>query len=159
MQDSFTVRYDMSYKETVASALYTISRLKVLRGLVTFLLVILLLLSVLTGFIGFLLNVGALLSVTIVFFLMLLARAYFTRKRNARQYKNLTFDFTHWGMTVTGGIDFSSQWHKILAVKETRLFFVFFSQYNVHFFIQKRMFRDEAECMAFREFLRAKMHG
>jgi hypothetical protein len=74
-------------------------------------------------------------------------------------FKNMTYQFTHWGLyTKSDLVDDSVPWRNLVKVKETKSFiFLYFSKEAAHV-IQKKMFRHVDELEHFRNFMNAHIN-
>ena len=134
MQESFTVRQDLTFREFLSSTLYYFFSGRLLKR---FLLLVfgLTLLSTFLGFAttskGFdlasvfynLVPLGILTLLVVVFTFFICLYIY---QIKAYLFKNMSYDFTHWGITRQGEkTEFSKPWRGITRVKETKAFFYF----------------------------------
>jgi hypothetical protein len=73
-------------------------------------------------------------------------------------FKNITYQYTNWGVERLGeGLAFSAQWNKFIKLVETKQFlFVYLNESNAHV-IQKRMFKDQEEMDELRQFIAQKI--
>jgi len=70
-------------------------------------------------------------------------------------FRNVTYQFTHWGMEKEGEmVHTSNAWREITKFKESKnYFFIYTGGIDVHF-IQKRMFTDFLQVDQFRDMLK-----
>ena len=96
---------------------------------------------------------GVLISLVIYMLLLLLPTIYIWFAHPVR-FKNVTYTFTHWGMTKTGsGYEYTRPWRGFLKYKETSTFILLFISDNDAHFLQKKMFANKDELNNFRKML------
>jgi len=75
-------------------------------------------------------------------------------KSNGKQFKNASYQFTHWGIDKTGNdVELSIPWRKVIKVKENKNFFFLFTSPNDAQIIQKKNFADDTQLSDFRRLL------
>ncbi len=75
-------------------------------------------------------------------------------KSKSYLFNNISYDFTHWGVTRYGEkTEFSKPWRDITKMKETKAFFLLFIGNADFHIIQKRMFAGSEELNSFRQLL------
>ena len=69
-------------------------------------------------------------------------------------YRNLTYRFTHWGMEKSGkNIEFTRPWSKFFALRESKHFLYLYISENDAHFIHKKVFENEQEIEEFKAFV------
>ena len=130
------------------------------RGLGIFAAFMVVLIIILSPIIVMALKGLALLAALLILFFLLsfLLITYQAWERHNRRYRNSAYEFNHWGMTITGNTPLSFPWRSIRKIKESEKFFIFLTDNTTHI-VLKRMFRNEAERVAFKRFLKEKMNS
>jgi YcxB-like protein len=169
MTDTFEIRQELNFKELYSASLYVLVGWPIMRRIFLFLLIVWIL-SLFSApwirsgsafswmkVIGFISQPFLILSGYLVTLLFSTVFIYLTRPAI---FKNNTYRFTHWGMIKTGKETvFERPWRGFLKFRETRSFFLLYiSEKDAHP-IQKRMFNDPAELVAFRIFLLQHLPG
>jgi uncharacterized membrane protein YvlD (DUF360 family) len=97
-----------------------------------------------------------------VFFVIFLLVAgilvsFFIMQFRSQMFRNVTFEFTHWGVIKSGkGFEFSAQWEKFLTFKETYHFiYLYVSAHEAHI-IKKNAFANGDELNGFLQMLHKK---
>lgn len=167
MPDTFIVNQHLTFGEICRIFVYTIARIRRLR--VVFLLPFCMVFVL--NIILFLLdkNMISLSSVILQPFIVLLFMSAiilvpvfvyyaFLYLLKPHQFKNITYQFTHWGMEKNGvGIDFSRQWSKFLKFRETKHFILLYLTVNDAHIIQKRMFESDEQIRYFISFVSERL--
>jgi hypothetical protein len=167
MQNSFTVSLDLTRKEFVSAMFrcYLASRRARIYLLLLFILISL---SEILGWVTTskgptLVSVITLIVPLVVILslyagFLLFACFYFYRTK-PYLFKNVTLEFTHWGMVRSGEmVSFSKPWREIAKFKETRDFFFLYTGGIDVQFVQKRMFRDLFETEQFKDMLKENIN-
>ena len=161
MEASFTINQDLTFKESMSSTLYYVLSGKRFRLFVLFLAGLVVVSNLLSPqgieikdiLVGF---ASILATGTILLLFMIILNLVF-RKMRPSIFK-LSYHFTHWGMTWNNNEkEFSKSWKEIDTFKESKAFFLLYTdKYNVHV-IQKRLFQDQYDVFAFRDLLKEKI--
>ncbi|HTE12642.1 MAG TPA: YcxB family protein [Chitinophagaceae bacterium] len=167
MKDSYNIKQELTIWDFFKCSLHAyivsrpVRRLFLFVFIISVLSVILGVLTIDNGFSIFsviysFLPVIVLLLFFIVFGILV---CFFIYKTKPWLFRNVLYDFTHWGIVRHGEkTDFSKPWRDITRFKETKDFFIFYvGSVDLHV-IQKRMFTDEGELKGFRLFLKDKMN-
>lgn len=162
METSFIINQDLTFKESMSSTMYYIFSAKRFRLFVLFLVGLTILSNLLSpqgievkeilrGFASILIAGSILLFVMIVLSLVL-------RKTKPSIFR-ISYHFTHWGMAWKNNEkEFSRSWKEIDTFKESKAFFLLYTdKFNVHV-IQKRLFQDQYDVFAFRDLLKEKIN-
>ena len=95
-----------------------------------------------------------------IFFLFIIVALFallsclFIYKSKSYLFKNVSYDFTHWGVVRHGErTDFSKPWRDITKFKETKAFFVLYTGKSDFHIVQKRMLKDLDSLNDFRKLL------
>ncbi len=162
MRDSYSIKQNLTFKEYYKSTVYYFITGKKFKGI----LILLLSFGFISMFIGFLMTPeqSSLVQIStsfipIIFLSLLFLFALFVNcviAYNSKPYlfKNITYDFTHWGITKTGEkTDFAKPWRDVIRLKESKSFFLIYSNDIDAIVIQKRMFEDFDEINNFKNFI------
>jgi hypothetical protein len=166
MQNSFSLKQDLTFKEYYNSTVYYFLTGKKSKGF----LIVLLAGGFLSMFLGFIMSPeqSSLVQIStsfipIIFLFLVFLFALFVSciiAYNSKPYlfKNITYGFTHWGITKTGEkTDFSKPWRDVIRLKEAKSFFLIYSNNIDAIVIQKRMFGTAEELDEFRIFVQDKI--
>ena len=162
MQESFTISQNLTFREFLSSTLYFYFSGRLLKRL----LLLLIGLTLLSTFLGFattskrfdlatvfynLVPMAILIFIIVVFAFFICLYIY---KNKAYLFDNISYEFTHWGVTRYGEkTEFSKPWRDITKVKETKAFFLLYIGNTDFHIIQKRMLAGSEELNAFRHLL------
>ena len=94
------------------------------------------------------------IAMLLLLVLLVLVFCIFTYTNKSDIFKNVSYDFTHWGI-IRNAVQsqFSKPWRDLTKVKESKGFFIlYFSSIDYHL-IQKRMIGDKREVDRFRTVL------
>ena len=163
MQESFTVRQNLTFSEFFSSTLYFYFSGRLLKRF----LLLLIGLTLLSTFLGFattskrfdleivfynLVPMAILILIIVIFSFFICLYIY---KNKSYLFDNVSYNFTHWGITRNGEkTEFSKPWRDITKIKETKAFFLIYIGNTDFHIIQKRMFAGSAEQDAFRQLLK-----
>ncbi len=96
-----------------------------------------------------------LLSIIVLIVFLLCLFIYLARPH---LFRNVSYDFTHWGVTRNGkGTEFSKPWREFTGYRETNAFFLLYVGTTDFHFIQKRMLTGPEETDLFRDLLKEKI--
>lgn len=156
------IRQNLTFRELASASLYSVFRLKILRGFFLFLTSLFVLSEVFAFAAGGNITVGdilrtvATLAMTflLIIGLLLMSCAFFYKARY-NDWTNTYYEINANGIIRHGGsLPFSAPWRTISRINETKAFFILYvGGYDFHV-LQKKMFADAAELNAFRELLR-----
>ena len=166
MQDSFTIKQELTFRDFLSSTLYYYFSGKLLKR---FFLVLIgvstlsMILGVVTTSKGIDLKtiVGGFAPILILL-LGVIAFAFFTclyiYRSKPYLFDNVSYDFTHWGIVRHGEkTEFSMAWRDISKIKESKAFFLFCIGNTDFHIIQKRMFANSEELSDFKQLLRGNI--
>ncbi len=162
MQNSFRINQDLTFQEFLSGTLYFCLSSKPFKTFFSLIIAF----NVLTVLVQLAANPNSLSSdlfftqvipvLAILLFLLLLVFVFciFTYKSKSDIFKNVTYEFTHWGIIRNAvQYQFSKPWRDLTKFKESKAFFVlYFSDTDFHL-IQKKMFDDKKEVDRFRTML------
>ena len=159
MDNSFTIKQNLTFGEFLSATLYYYLSRKLLWRFFL-LLIILGLLSILLGQITTSKALTAVDFIPVVaplVILFLIAICFYIYKGKPYLFHNVSYDFTHWGVVRHGEkTDFSKPWRNISKIKETKAFFFIYVGKSDFHIIQKRMFANMNELNDFRSLLKEK---
>lgn len=168
MNENFIIKHDFTFTEYLGVTFYLMFRMKVIKRLLIFLIIIGILSGLLTITMarqttGILLPVLArmlLLPLSLVLFLCLFTTlvtlVLYIFKPGI--FKGGQYIFNHWGMQRTGGgIDISFPWSKFLKYHESSRFIFLYLNEKVTYVVQKRRFKSPGELEAFKGFIADRM--
>jgi YcxB-like protein len=90
----------------------------------------------------------ALIFIIIMAFIALTCSYIFKTQKHL--FENVTYQFTDWGIARHGNrTEFSKPWKEVSKIVETKSFFLFCFGVSDYHIIQKRMFKDSSELIAF----------
>ncbi|MDX2046219.1 MAG: YcxB family protein [Chitinophagaceae bacterium] len=163
MQNSFTIRQELSLREFLIATLYSLflgRRMKIFLFLMTGVALASLFLGYATTSDGINLSALAtafapLVMILIIFTVFICFGGFFVYKSNPHLFKNVSYTFTHWGIVRQDKRgEFSKPWRDISKFKETKSFLLVYPRAGMDtHIIQKRMFADSEELNAFRQLL------
>lgn len=158
----------MTYAEFLSSALYFYLSGKPLQRFFLFL-IALTLLSMILGLattsnrislatiINYFVPLIIMFFIAIIFICLICLYIY---KSKSYLFENITYDFTHWGVTRHGErTKFSKPWREITKFKETKAFFLLCIGNTDFHIIQKRMFETSGELNDFRNLLKENINS
>ena len=157
MKDSFTIKQDFGFWDLYPASLFTFLGSK--RGIL-FVLAALLGITVTKyahnkSIDSIILPTLILLLTIIVFYAVVI---FFVLKTNSSDYKNLTYEFTDWGIKrINSKYKFSRSWNKIRKFTETKSMFMLFVSPWKSIMVHKKVFTNEDEMNDFRDMLAEKI--
>lgn len=167
MENSFTIRQDLTFSEFFSSALYYYLSGKSLKRFFLFLLG----LSLLSMFLGFLTTSQSVDIITIIstfapFIILFLIGiivisliCLYIYKSQPHLFKNVSYYFNHWGVVRHGEqTEFSKPWRDITKFKETKAFFLLYIGSTDFHIIQKRIFENDKVMNDFRNLLNENLN-
>jgi hypothetical protein len=163
MANSFTIKQDLSLKEFFNAFLYIFFTSRIFKRLLLFMSIISglgIILDFLTDskkplFVNIALSLLPLIFLFSFFFVFGFLATLFIYKTKTKLFKNVTYEFTHWGvMMSTEGADFSKPWREFIKIRESRLFFLLYISANDAYIIKKGIFENNEEIKNFRDFLK-----
>ncbi|WP_143774282.1 YcxB family protein [Niastella vici] len=169
MQNTITVRQQLTYKEFLNAMLYAFFISRRVRRYFGFMLII----SCASNLLGFLTTSKFSFTLQdaafIVFFIGSLALAgmlalliitWWVYQKRPDLFNNVLYQFSHWGITREGpNTNFSKPWREIDRFRESKQFFlIYVSRFDVHI-IQKKMIGDVERINIFRSMLEANVGG
>lgn len=154
MQSSLRINQDLTFQEFFSGTLYFCFSSKLVKRAA----ILILAGNVLSIFVELAANPNSLSSdslftqvIPIIAMLLLLVLlvfvfSIFTYTNKSDIFKNVTYDFTHWGI-IRNAVQsqFSKPWRDLTEVKESKEFFILYFSNTDYHLIQKRMIGDKKE--------------
>lgn len=165
MENSFRIKEEITLKESLLLSFLYLKRSGLFKRFLLIYFTIVILTIILGGLAGAeafdLVNITATILPALLFFIIMAVLfslvTVYSYYKNKKLLQNVFLNFNHWGVTKeTAGREYSSPWRDLKDYKETKRFFLVYAKTGGVFTVQKRMFRDEQEIDAFREFLKDK---
>jgi hypothetical protein len=155
---TFIVEQKLSLNEFIRSALLYLPHNRVVRKLIIVVCSVVSLIVFLgqdwsfdkSIFLTFLKTLDWIVFIFIIIIAFIAMTCLFIFKTQNYLFENVTYQFTDWGITRHGRqTEFSKPWKEVSKIVETKSFFLFCFGVSDYHIIQKRMFNDSSELIAF----------
>ena len=162
METSFTINQDLTIKESMSSTLFYILSAKRFRLFIFFIVALATFTEISSlkenDLKGVLWNFLSILITIVILLIFITVLNLIFHKTKPTLFK-FSYQFTDWGMFwKKDNIEFSKSWKEVDTFKESKAFFLLYTdKYNVHV-IQKRLFKNQYDVFAFRDLLKEKLN-
>jgi len=165
--DTVTINQSLSVGEVISASFFIFPRLRIIRRFLLYIL-ILAIGSAVLGALTTSNNTGGLptlialllpiILLPIVFFAFILIISVLVYAARPYIYKNVRFQFNHWGVVKTSDrFEISKPWREFTQYAESKSFFILFISASGGHIIAKRAFHSDEEMEQFRNLLQANL--
>lgn len=166
MTETFTFKETKTFKEYSSITIYQTFRKKIVKRILIFLIIVSILRVILEFALGnnlkwymviFNLLLAPVFLVAFIYVVGFLVTILFMKIKPAA-FRNITTQFTHWGMERTGEeFQISVPWSKFLKYRESKKFILLYITDDDSFIIQKKAFDSNEQLEDFRHLISEKI--